>query len=747
MPEGVRTGTGTIEDARGGSGEGSPVRSPEGPSEPTPPTPLERLLRPRSIAVVGGGPWCEAVLAQCRRAGFAGSLHAVHPHREKIGGLATWPDVSTLPDAPDAAFVGVNRDATVEVVRALAARGAGGAVCFANGFAESREADGGERQAALLEAAGDVALLGPNCYGFVNALDGVALWPDQHGLRRVTRGVALLTQSSNIALNLSMQRRGLPVAYLVTSGNQAQQGFAAIGEALLADRRVTALGLHVEGFGDVRALERLAALAAELGKPIVALKAGRSDAARSATLSHTASLAGSEAGADALMRRLGIARVDTLGALVGALQLLHVHGPLGGAGRGVPGILRLASASCSGGEAALIADAVERAVRRSDAGGGDARPVLPPLGEARRATLGAVLGPRVALANPLDYDTGIWRDADALRCVFTVMTGSDIDLTLLVLDLPRGDRCDPRDWERPIAALERAARDTGARFALVATLPENLPEALALRLVDSGIAPLAGIDEAIDAAGAAATLGASPAGAAARPPPVLLAAAPARAVLATEARAKTLLADAGVLLPRGITASSPAEAAAAATRIGFPVALKGAGVAHKSDIGAVALGLGDGPSVRRAAAAMPCDTFLVESMIGNGVVELLVGVVRDPAHGFVLTIGAGGLHAELLDDRRSLLLPTSAEEVEGVLRRLRIAPRIDGVRGRPGAHRRAIVETVLAVQRFVVENAALLVELEINPLLATPHAAVALDALLVADPAFADPAATGEPDR
>ena len=251
---------------------------------------LSRLLRPTSIAVVGGGAWCANVIDQCRRMGFAGPVWPVHPTREAIAGAKAYPSFDALPGVPDAVFVGVNREATIDIIARLRHLGAGGAVCFAAGFleAEAELGDGAAMQARLLEAAGEMPIIGPNCYGFINYLDGALLWPDQHGGQRCDSGVAILTQSSNIAINLSMQRRALPLAYLMTAGNQAQLGLADLGLALLADPRVTALGLHIEGVGDLRAFEALANQAQEQGTPIVALKSGRSEQARTATQSHTA---------------------------------------------------------------------------------------------------------------------------------------------------------------------------------------------------------------------------------------------------------------------------------------------------------------------------------------------------------------------------------------------------------------------------------------------------------------------------
>ena len=302
---------------------------------------LSRLLRPRAIAVVGGGTWCENVIEQCVKFGFSGNIWPVHPARADISGFAAYPSIESLPVPPDATFIGVNRNATVEVVHALAQADAGGAVCFASGFSEAaaEDADANTLQQTLVNAAGDMPILGPNCYGFVNALDNALLWPDQHGCATVDRGAAILTQSSNIAINLTMQQRALPIAYAITCGNMAQTSQAQIARALLDDDRITAIGLHVEGFGDVSDWEALARDAFAKGIPLVVLKAGVSEQARAATVSHTASLAGSDAGAQALLDRLGIARVTSPAILLETLKLLHCTGPLPGN--------RIASISCS----------------------------------------------------------------------------------------------------------------------------------------------------------------------------------------------------------------------------------------------------------------------------------------------------------------------------------------------------------------------------------------------------------------
>ncbi len=668
---------------------------------------LDRLFRPRSIAVIGGGVWCANVIEQCQKMGFAGKIWPVHPTKATVAGQRAYSQIADLPAAPDAAFIGINRDHTIGAAAELARIGAGGAVCFASGFqeAQAETGDGASLQAALLQAAGAMPILGPNCYGFVNYLDGAALWPDQHGGANVARGVALVTQSSNIAINLTMQDRGLPVAYVVTAGNQAQTPIPTIVQALLQDDRVTAIGLYLEGVGDLRAFEAMAAAARAKGKPIVAIKVGRSDQAQTATISHTASVAGSDAGARALLRRLGIAQVASLPALLETLKLLHVSGPLPSN--------RIASLSCSGGEASLMADS---------ALGHDL--TFPALDIGQETALRAALGPRVALANPLDYHTYIWGNVDAMAETFTAMMQGDLAMGCVVLDFPRADRCDAAAWEPVIEAVARTQTRTGRPLAILSTLKENLPEATAHRLMARGIVAFAGIDEAMTAMAAAAWLGRGQPD----PLPLLLPRPNPTATCMTEAQSKATLARFGVAVPRAASAPSPAAAAVMAAQIGFPIALKGEGIAHKTEAGAVRLNLMSDQAVASAAQSMPASQFLVEEMIPDAVAELLVGVVLDPAHGYVLTLAAGGVLTEILQDRVSLLVPAGRDEVMAALRSLRLWPLITGYRGKPAADLGAILDAVMAVQTYVAAHHP--TEVEINPLLCCPTRAVAADALI-----------------
>ena len=662
---------------------------------------LSRLLRPKSIAVIGGGAWCRSVTEQLIKAQYSGDIWPVHPRAEDICGLTAYRTAMDLPSPPDAAFVGINRDATIGAVERLNRLGAGGAVCFASGFAETE--DGQDVNARLLKAAKDMPILGPNCYGMINALDGAMLWPDQHGCQPVNKGVAILTQSSNLAINLTMQNRGLPIAYMVTCGNQAQLSMADIAIALLDDPRVTAIGVHIEGFSDLPAWQALARKAQAQNIPIIALKVGKSAQAQSATISHTASLAGSDTGSNALLTHLGVNQVNDLPTLIETLKILHVAGPLPST--------RIASISCSGGEASLIADMAH-----------DSNLTFPPLTDKQTDHLFAALGPKVALANPLDYHTYIWRDVDAMTRTFSALIDSNIAITFLIVDFPRADTCDTSDWDCVVKAATQTKASTGGTIAMVSTLPESMPEHVAQQLIADGIIPLNGLHEALSATQAAQHLPAQQAD-------VIVPTTAKNTITIPEADAKNALKGLGLDTPNTWTGDLKHLTTMAQNNTG-PYVLKCTGSAHKSETGGVALSLNDADTVLSAGQKMSGDQFLLEEMITSPVAELLVGVVSDPAHGFILTLGAGGIYTELHQDTISTLIPATRNQIKQCLTQLKMAPILSGYRNQPAANIDSILDAIQSIQDYVLANLDTVQEVEINPLIATQTRAVAVDALI-----------------
>ncbi len=649
--------------------------------------------------------------------GFGGDIWPVHPTLDEVNGLRCYRSVRELPTSPDASFVGVNRHLTVEIIRELSACGAGGAVCYASGFGEVE--DGKDLHEALLAAAGNMPILGPNCYGVINYLDGALLWPDQHGSERVERGVAILTQSSNIGINLTMQARGLPIAYLIALGNQAQTDLAGALDTLIDDERVSAVGLYIEGFTNVPMLQTVMQRAHRRGLPVVAVKSGASLQGARITQSHTASMAGADEVASALLDRLGVARVRDLDTLIETLKLLHVHGPLKGN--------RLCSMSCSGGEASLMADtAVDRGV------------VFPDLTDDQFESISKTVHPLVSVSNPLDYHTFAWNKEEELFGTYQAMLRCQFDLSILVLDFPRLDRCSIETWEPAVRALKRAAQDTQAPTAVTASLPESLPESIAKEFIAEGIAPLCGLRQTLDAAAAAARIGQR----IARDDSPECLPGPNRSLQLRQSEsldehdAKELLRKAGITTPLGAKVGDLASLKSAASELTFPLALKAcdSSLLHKSELGAVHLGIEDVPTLLSIGERLldRFDALLVEEMIPDAVGELIVGINHDPVIGPWMMIGSGGLFAELLNDREIVLLPAQIPDLERAIDSLKASTLIAGYRGAPIGDRAALIDALKALSDFWQLNRDTLVELEINPLLVRPQGkgVCAVDAVL-----------------
>jgi acyl-CoA synthetase (NDP forming) len=676
---------------------------------------LRRLLAPRSVALIGSGAWTDAVADGAARLGYPGEVWRVHPTRDSTAQTTYFRGIDDLPGAPDSAFVAVSNADVPSVVSALERRGAGGFVCFSSGFAETATETGTELTARLLEDAGSLPFLGPNCYGMVNFFDRVALWPDQVVGGSPERGVALICQSGTIALTLMFNRRSVPIGYLLTIGNQARLAAEDLIEALCDDDRVSAFGLYLEGVQDAERFARAAERARAAGKPIALVKTGRTAQAAAAAFSHTGALVGSDAVFDAFCREAGIARCDTLATLCETLKLLHAGGPLRGR--------RICVMGASGGDMAMTADVA----RHLDL-------EFPPFGAAAAARLRTVVSDRVRVANPFDVHTYLWFDHPAMQLLFEEVFREDFDAVAFMLDCPPVPEADDSAYTPVIERFALAAQGRQPRGILLSSLPETVSADTRTRCLAAGVVPLQGQREGLEAIALAAAVGraaAAGAGPALRRPGA--ASSPAQSL--SEYAGKQALAAAGVPIPRGMLVRA-ADAADAAAQVGFPVAIKASGAAleHKTERGAVLLGVTTSQQAAAAGARLAAisDEVLVEAMITDAVAEFLVGVSVDPQFGQVLMVGGGGIWAEALADTQLLLPPWTPGKVEAAVRRLRIARLLDGCRGKPRADVPALVQTICAIGRYAEQACDILVELDVNPVLVLPEGrgAIAVDALV-----------------
>ncbi|KJH77647.1 acetate--CoA ligase family protein [Pseudomonas sp. ES3-33] len=686
---------------------------------------LKRLLAPRHLAFVGGRSMARA-LQRCAEGGYQGQMWLVNPQHESLEGVPCVRSIAELPCGPDAVFIATNRELTLTAVAQLAAKDAGGAICYASGFAETG-AQGQALQQQLLQAAGQMALLGPNCYGLLDYLHSSALWPVAHGGKPVEKGVAVLTQSGNFAYNLSMSDRSLPVAYMASVGNQAQLGVAELMDVLLDEPRVTAIGLHLEGLKNVPGFARAAHKALEKGIPIIALKTGVSQIGAELALSHTSSLSGSDALYDSLFARLGVIRVSGPVSFVETLKAAAC-GKL-------PAGDSLIALACSGGDAGLIADYAER----NDL-------TLPKLDDTQREELAQVLPSYANLVNPLDFTTAIWGDGEALNRMLDSALRTEADAAMLVLDYPAESTGERKECDLLLELYCAALVRHGKTGFVTSAFPELLPASARERLHAQDVAALQGVEDGLAAWGRIAGYQRNRQALLALGESALVPLCP-RALtgegrLLNEWDSKQALRAFGLPTPNGVL-STPANALVDANGLGYPLVLKAvsAQLPHKTEAGAVALNLKDAAALSAALQKMhasiadyaphvPFDQVLLEPMATPPLAELIVGIKRENDFGLALVIGAGGILVELLKDSRSLLLPTTDGAIRRAVLSLRSAGLLQGFRGREAADLDALVAAIRAVADYACENADALLELDVNPLLVGAHGTTAVDALI-----------------
>ncbi|MDG4825277.1 acetate--CoA ligase family protein [Asanoa sp. WMMD1127] len=692
--------------------------------------PLHRLFAPRGIAVVGASPkggYGLTTLRNLRDLGYPGRLYVVHPTRDEVDGVPAYPSVGALPEPVDAVAVAVPAAGVPGVLRDAAAAGVPTGVVYGSGFAELDEA-GKALQAEVRDAG--VRVVGPNCLGVVSYRHRAALWgigmpggPGPDGT------IALAAQSGNMALTTMGSGRLPGLAYAVSAGNQAVLDVTDCVEYFLTDPAVRVIGVIVEGLRDLTRFRALATAAAERDVAVVVLKVGRSAKGEAATIAHTGTLAGVDAAYAAAFRQSGAIRVDDLEELVAVCAMLA--GPRRPRGTGL-GIF-----ASSGGECGLIADLAE-----------DTGVELAALDEPARATLAPILPAYGQLGNPLDLTAGGWGQ----HSVYATATAGlgrvpGVDLVAFVGDAPAnsGDLAES-GWPEMLGGAAEGAAGLDVPVALVTTTTDTVPE-LATLAQAHGVLLLPGLRTALRAlalagtwahrslAGAAATA-AGPVAAARE----VLAAADGRVL--PESAAKRLLTHYGVPVPDGGDAADPESAVLLARKVGFPVVCKidADGLAHKSDIGGVEVGLADEDAVRaavdrvlaagRAAATGPVRGVRIERMAEGPGVELIVGGRTDPVAGPLVVIGAGGVLTELLADAAQLLWPFTADQVVAAVRALRIGRLLAGYRGAPPADVAALAAVAVAVGRLLADLPEV-AEIDVNPVRVGPAGAVALDALVV----------------
>lgn len=659
--------------------------------------------------------------------GYGGAIHLVSRRSGEAFGRRCVPSIDDLPGGIDLAVLCLPRAAVPDAIAACGRCGIGGAVVFASGFAETGDAGAAEQhKLADLARRCSVALLGPNCLGFINHLDGVALCMSlPHPRRDANPSVGFLAQSGALMLAATDMGRatGIGFTYLVSTGNEAVTGVEDFLAELVEDTATRIILLFIEEIRRPRHFLQLAARARERGKPIVMLHSGRTARARAAALSHTGALAGDYRVMAALTAHQAVILVDSFDELFDVAALLHRHPGPPAAGVGV--------ITNSGAFRGIAFDVCAEA-------GLD----IPALAATTRARLAALMPDFAAIDNPFDVGTMLLRQPEVLGTAATIML-DDPAIGSVVLALVLGPVGSAVAKARAANAVLRTAQKPAA-FATIGG--DAAPVEFLAEFAGHDVVLLRSPERALRALARLTRYGVAlrrwrERAHCAEPPAVV--ALPDCGILA-EHRGKACLAALGIAVPPGALATSAAAAAAIAAEIGYPVALKAQAreLPHKSEAGGVILGVADADALHQAwnalhkavAAARPglqLDGVLVERMSPPGI-EFIVGGRRDPDWGPVVSVGLGGVLVEALDDLRLMAPDVSEAEIRCELGKLRGACLLDGRRGAPPADTAALAAIVAKVG-VLMRGVPELIEIDINPVMVygRGNGACALDALLI----------------
>jgi acetyltransferase len=694
-------------------------------------TKLRALLAPRSIAVLGAssdlGKLNGRVLRYLRDKDYAGRIFPINPKYTTIGELPCYPNVAALPEPVDLAIIALPARQVAGAIRECGRANIAAAIVFSSGFSETGDA-GRALEDELVRAAREagVRVLGPNNLGLINAFERVLATFSQYANGPTPAGpIGFVTQSGALgtAIAALARARGLGLGYFVNTGNEADISFAEVMAEVIADERIRVGAGYIEGFKDGPGMLALAAAALVSGKPMVLTKVGRSKAGARAAASHTGSLAGADAVFDGIARQFGLVRARNEEHMLDLTDVLaNCTLP---AGRGVGMITQ------SGGAGVLMADRAEELGLS-----------VPNLAEATQTRLRPVIPGFGATGNPVDVTAQFIADPSILReSVIAVLEDPGVHVAIVWIQLME------TYVDMLVDIFGQIKAQTNKPFVVCwVAAPEAALGALRAR----GIAVLRGAEPAIDAVAGLIRyaearrhwLADAHGRAALKLPAPALPAAPGPVSSAEGAR---LLEQAGVRLAPYALAQSADAAVAAASRLGYPVALKieSPDILHKTEAGGVRLALADAAAVRSAFAALYANArsykpaariegVMVQAM-SAGEVEFVIGLQRDPVFGTVVMAGLGGVLIEVLKDVVFRKAPVSQAEALRMLDELKGRALLDGVRGKPPVHRARLAQLICAVSCFGAAAGKRLRELDLNPVLLSREDTVAVDWLMVLD--------------
>lgn len=703
------------------------------------PSGIEYFFNPKSIAIVGASANMTKLsgrpIAALLKKKFAGAIYPINPRYEEVGGLRCYPSVGDVPGPIDLAIISVPIEGTLAALRQCADKGVRAAVVFTSGFAETGAA-GSALQAEIAELAGKsgMRILGPNCLGFIYFKNAVmASFSDIMDMEiEIPGSLGFITQSGAYGEKTFMltAQEGVGFSAFISVGNEADLQFSDFIAHLLDDEGTSLFGVYLEGAKDGPKLRRVAEAALAAGKPVLIKKVGKTGAGSRAAASHTGSLAGNDRIYDAFFRQTGIIRIDELRDLA-YFALAHQSGR-------IPQGRNAAILTDSGGPGVEMADRCEEFGLH-----------VPELTAATREIIQKAIPSYGSARNPIDMTAAIMTDQELYgKCLRAILADENIDIVfapgLFMGYVPQ------ELLEETLEIYHSSSKPLV--LSPVWADPSPASKAMIARVRREGI-PI--IPEASDAARAMASLAryAEKRRAASRkigPGPKIPVAALKKAKqilqnpgVLTEYESKKVLAAYGIPVTKEAPATSATEAVARARQIGYPVALKvlSPDIPHKTEAGGIKLDLRNDSDVRKAYAQIMQNAkvhasgatirgVLVQEMLAGGV-EVIVGVTDDPVFGPCVMFGLGGIFVEVLQDVSFRVAPLTANDAEEMIREVKGARVLAGMRGKPAADIKALIDVILKVSKLACDFAGRIEELDINPLIVFPKRARGADALIV----------------
>lgn len=696
---------------------------------------LRALFEPKSIALIGAtdkSPWSLNTFQNIQASGFEGRVHLVNPRTEIVHGEKTYPDIPSLPEVVDLVFVMVPTGAVLDTLKSAVAAGTKAAVVLTSGFGEVGE-EGKRLEQELVDFAREsgLILLGPNGNGFINAVDRITPYGLPIGRPLLDGEVGFVLQSGALASSVLSfaQTRNVGISFLTAMGNEAVLSVTDVMEYLIDSPNTKVIALFLEVVRDTAEFRRIARKALRAGKPIVALKVGRSELGAQAALAHTGALVGDNGVNESAFAQLGISRVTSLEELIITAGLFASTGSLPGRRMGV--------VTPSGGASEIIADRAE-----------DEGVSLPEFAPETVAALTEIVPDFATVQNPLDVTGYVVIDRTLTRrAVAAVAEDPGVDFVLLNSDLPKVEGADHASSVEAFRATAEMIKGLDLPVLVMGTALSDITEYGRRLQRESGFPyVLGGIDRGLQAIGHVLAWSeryqdaiASETDAVGRDAEIIV---PADAEgMWTEYRAGQFLTEHGVSVVPSLLAATADDAVAHAEQLGYPVVVKAVadGLGHKSEVGGVRLNLTSAEEVRAAHDG------IVETLLGLGVtgaksvvqpqrvangVEMIVGIVRDPSWGLTLAVGLGGIWVEVLKDAALRVLPVSESDIKKAITELRAFVLLKGARGQESVDIDALAHEVAKIAEVAHRMGDRLEALEINPLRASAHGAEALDALV-----------------